>query len=162
MGKNVTGIQINMGDGKKQSIVEIKNDDTPPAAVDGLPELFNNNKLYTTADAQVVANGGTVEFKLVLEKKEEPKDASAIVDAAKGQNIGLYLDLSVLKSHFDESGASLGETMMTNLGSNLITVTFELPDDLKGKNNLTLYRVHNGKSESLTATPNKDGETRME
>lgn len=158
-GADVRGIQIDMSGGNTQSVVDIVTGDTPPAAVDGLPKLFEDDDIYKPEDKAVVAANGTVEIKLAVEKQDAPADAEKIDNAASGQTVSLYLDLSIIKSQFDDTGVLLDEAKLTNLNGNLITITFELPDDLKGKSSLTVYRVHNGVTEALTSTPNADGET---
>ena len=77
-GNSVAGIQMSIG--KTQSIIEIATEDTPEVVAGGLNELFHS-ELYTQADADVVRDGGTVEFKLRVENKprnEVAQDAERI------------------------------------------------------------------------------------
>lgn len=135
-------IVINMASGRTQSVVEIVNDATPPAAVSGLPELFQDGQIYTPDDISHVGSGGTVEIKLAVEAVDSPADSQQITGAATGQKIGLYLDLTVIKSQLDSAGILLDETKLTDLNGNLITITFELPTSMQGKTVSAIYRTH--------------------
>jgi len=165
-GEAQTDISINMESGKTQSVVEIKSVDTPPVAVGGLPELFektseDDNEGYTADDADYVSNaGGTVEIKLAVEKISASVDAAAIESAATGQTVGLYVDLSVIKSRINADGVLESETKLTGLSS-LLTVTFELPQTLSGKTISAIYRAHGGAVDTISKDPanaNADGE----
>jgi len=141
--------------GKTQSVVEILTPDTPPAAVNGLPEQFeetvtDEDKGYTAANELIVQSGGTVELKLAAERKEADTvadDVALITNAAAGQTIPLYLDLSVIKTVIPTSGSAT-ETRLVSVPK-LLTVVFPLPGEAVGKQNITVYRVHNGKAEAL-------------
>ncbi len=162
-------VDVALALGKTQSVVDIVTPDTPPAAVDGLPEQFEDSNLvdnakgntgYTPDDKIVVTSGGTVELKLAVERKEEASvsaDAALIAGAAAGQTIPIYLDLTVTKTVIPTSGVAT-ETKLVSVPK-LLTVVFPLPDEVVGKQNITIYRVHNGTAEALPkADPGGSGE----
>ena len=101
-----------MSIGKTQSIIEIATEDTPEVVAGGLNELFHS-ELYTQADADVVRDGGTVEFKLRVENKprnEVAQDAERIAqEMAPGGQVGMYLELQVLKTVKNAAGVTAGD-----------------------------------------------------
>ena len=161
-GEAVSGVEMAIG--KTQSVVTISTEDTPDIAVGGLDELFQYESMYTTADAEVVASGGTVEIKLIAEVQEagsvSASDAEKLDEAAVGAQITMYLDLSVIKTVYDSSG---NETEQTNLSeiAGLIEVAIPIPEDLQGMDGLVIYRMHNGIAEIIPEgieNANEDGE----
>jgi len=161
-GEAVSGVEMAIG--KTQSVVTISTEDTPDIAVGGLDELFQYESMYTTTDAEIVASGGTVEIKLVAEVQEtgsiSASDAEKLDEAAAGTQITLYLDLSVIKTVYDNSG---NETEQTNLSEipALIEVAIPIPEDLQGMDGLVIYRMHNGIAEIIPEgieNANEDGE----
>lgn len=156
-GGAVTNVQMEIG--RTQSVVEIVTPDTPNVAVDGLPELFGNETLYTQADQDLVTNhGGTVEFKLTVEKKDSPTDAEEIDKIAEGK-VGVYLDIGLRKTVIDQNGREQESELVPDLGANEITIVIPLTRELQGKQSYTVYRVHNGTAEKLDSTHNADGNT---
>ena len=161
-GEAVSGVEMAIG--KTQSVVTINTEDTPDIAVGGLDELFQYESMYTTADAEIVASGGTVEIKLIAEVQEagsvSASDAEMLETAAAGAQITMYLDLSVIKTVYDNSG---NETEQTNLSeiAGLIEVAIPIPEDLQGMDGLVIYRMHNGIAEIIPEgieNANEDGE----
>ena len=161
-GEAIAGVQMAIG--KTQSVVEIGTDDTPDIAVGGLDELFVHESMYTTADAEIVASGGTVEIKLIAKMQATgvvtQVDKEKLEEIAADNQIAIYLDLSVIKTVYDNSG---NETGMTNLSevADLIEVAIPIPDDLKDKGGLSIYRMHNDIAEIIPEgieNANEDGE----
>jgi len=64
--------------GKTNSVVEIKNEETPPVIVGELNQLFTDTSIYTPEDQEAVNNGGAVEIKLTVEKQDAPPEAAKI------------------------------------------------------------------------------------
>ena len=161
-GEAVGGVTMTIG--KTQSVVAINTDDTPDVAVGGLGELFQYESMYTTADAEVVAGGGTVEIKLIAEKQEAGSintgDKDKLDEVAAGTKIAMYLDLSVIKTVYDNSGNEAGQTSLNEL-ADLIEVAIPIPEDLQGKSGLIIYRMHNDIAEMIPEgieNANADGE----
>lgn len=174
----VTGTVANgdifMPEGERNTVVEVKGNDTPSVAVEGLDDLFKpknqvteDNKGVTAEDTQKVTAGGSVEIKLTAETK---KNAEVASDAEKIQNavgdkkeIGLLLDLSVLKTITAANGKAETPVKLTELSA-LMEIVIPIPAELYGKEGLAVLRVHNGVAELLsTGGPGEhytvDGET---
>jgi len=140
--------------------------ETPPAAVNGLPELFDyDDGVLDESDIELIESSGKVEIRLEVTKLETgingppPGDVRSISSIAAGRNIGLYLDMSIKKSQFCEEGWLFSQKDLTTLNGNLIKITIELPDDLRDRDDLSFYRVHNGAAGQLSGAPNAFGET---
>ena len=147
--------------GSTNTEVEVK-PGTSPVTVGGLDSIFQDETVYTPEDKEIVAAGGTVKFKLVVEKQDNPPAAGKI-EAVKpiGQTIGLYLDLSILKI-VTQNGGTETTTTVPQVGSLILTI-IPLPAELQGKSGYTVYREHDGVAEALpssgstvtlTVTPN--------
>ena len=108
--------------------------------------------MYTTADAEIVASGGTVEIKLIAEIQEtgnvDPADKEKLDEIAAGNQIAVYLDLSVIKTVYDNSGNETGMTSLSEV-ADLIEVAIPIPEELKDKDGLSIYRMHNGIAEII-------------
>ncbi len=155
---------ITMTLGKKQSVVEIRSAATPDIAAGGLNELFGEEGVYTAADAEVVAAGGTVEIRLVAEiqQKEmlDADEAEKIADIAGGRRIGMYLELTLVKTVYDGAGNELSKTELTDVQS-LVEIAIPIPDEMKGSEIIAVYRAHGGVVEALpigAANANANGE----
>lgn len=143
---------VNMTIEKKQSVVQVATVGTPDVAVGGLNELFGNADIYTSEDEQAVAAGGTVEIRLVAEAQEQADlgqdETEQILEAANGQTIGMYLDLTLVKTVYDSAGNELDQTRLTDVGT-LIEVVIPMPENLRGISNLAIYRLHEGVAEPI-------------
>lgn len=149
---------IFMPAGDKNTIVEVKAD-TPPVAVDYLDELFLHENLVevpeegvTPEDVETVAAGGSLEIKLLAEKKER-KDAAVQEDVGKieesaGPGTGLLvLDLAVEKT-VREAGAQTGSTTRLKRLPELIKIVVPI-DNLSDKERIRVLRVHGGETQEL-------------
>ncbi len=139
-------LTITLPEGRTNTVVEIKNEATPPVVVGALETIFQNEEeegAYTDSDKAVVNDGGTVEFKMEVEKKEDPQDVAEI-EAIKpaNQTLGLVLDLTITKTVTRPDGTSSSQRV-TEVGS-LIETLIPLPTELQGKASYTVYRDHNG------------------
>ena len=149
---------IQMPNGKTSSVVEVKND-TPAVVVGNLEAAFDTpgeNTAYTPADAATIESGGSVEFKMTVERKD---DTAITEDVAKiaavktvDETIGFYLDMS-LKKTVTPSGGSATVSPVTEMNVLLENIV-PLSEALQGKADYTVYRVHNGIAEAL---PSSDG-----
>jgi len=144
-------LTITLPAGKTNSVVEILDPETPPVVVGELESVFQDNTAYTPEDKQVVETGGSVEFRLAVEKQDAPP-AAAQIEAAKpaGQTVGLYLDLSITKTVTPRDGAPVS-TRVSELGS-LIETLVPLPEELQGKAGYAVYREHGGQVDALPAS----------
>ncbi|WP_312650084.1 S-layer homology domain-containing protein [Aminipila sp.] len=150
---------------KTNSVVEVK-PSTPSIVVGGLDKQFQAtatepDKGVTSTDNDVVTNGGSVEIKLIAEKKDNTATNASDISAtatSNGKTVGIFVDLSVLKSVKDGSGVEISSqsTVLTELPS-LIDVFIPLPMALQGKSNYVVYRYH-GSADSITTEENTDGE----
>ncbi|WP_217591905.1 DUF4073 domain-containing protein [Cohnella sp. GbtcB17] len=147
--------------GSKNSAVEIKGD-TPSVVVDGLNDLFaDTQNVYTADDRQLVADGGSVKITLGVEKlgASIAPGAPQLQRLAGGQTLDLYLDMTLTKTRVDTSNQTTRSTLST-VGSLLKII---VPYDLTGKNNIVIYRYHDGAAQQLrllpyaAATPSTEG-----
>jgi len=147
--------------GNKNSALEIKGD-TPSIVVDGLNELFaDTQNVYTAEDRQLVADGGSVKITLGVEKQDASAatGASQLQHLASGQSLDLYLDMTLTKARTDTSNQTIRSTLST-VGSLLKII---VPYDLAYKDNVTIYRYHDGAAQKMTllpysaATPSTEG-----
>lgn len=145
---------IRMPSGTINSIVEVKTG-APDIVVGNLEEQFTQEDKEF---AQI--SGNKVEIKLVadLKQKEEIKDdADKILNAAGGNPIGLYLDLSAYKTRTENSIPGTPERL-GNLPE-IIEIVFPLPENLRGKSGINVHRVHNGIPQTLqNGSPDENGE----
>ena len=161
-GNSVAGIQMSIG--KTQSIIEIATEDTPEVVAGGLNELFHS-ELYTQADADVVRDGGTVEFKLRVENKprnEVAQDAERIAqEMAPGGQVGMYLDLQVLKTVKNAAGVTAGdhETPVPDLKGKKLTIVIPLPEEIRNRAPYFVYKVHGGTVSAVDNTYQEEHHT---
>ena len=134
--------------GKTNSVVEIKNEETPPVIVGELNQLFTDTSIYTPEDQEAVNNGGAVEIKLTVEKQDAPPEAAKIEAVKKAdETVALYLDLTLTKTVTYTNGRETS-VEIPEVGT-LVETIIPLPMEMQGKGSYTVYRVHNGVAESL-------------
>lgn len=161
-GNSVAGIQMSIG--KTQSIIEIATEDTPEVVAGGLNELFHS-ELYTQSDADVVRDGGTVGFKLRVENKprnEVAQDAERIAqEMAPGGQVGMYLDLQVLKTVKNAAGVTAGdhETPVPDLKGKKLTIVIPLPEEIRNRAPYFVYKVHGGTVSAVDNTYQEEHHT---
>lgn len=122
----------------KSSVVDVK-PGTPAVVVDGMKAI---------ASAEDASGGKTVVVTLTVKADESPADKHEIESVAAGKTVGLYLDLSLLKTV--TSGGNTQSTPITDTVSNVLEVV--LPYDFTGKTGVAVYRCHDGTAEPLTET----------
>ncbi len=166
-GGNYASGAITLPNGKTNSIVEVRSDKLS-IVVGGLDAQFTaaasieDNKGITDEDKNVVTSGGTVEIKFTAEKKAvntAPNASNITISAtADGNTVGMFLDLSVVKT-VTTSGGSLSTTTTTLVElPYLIEVFIPLEEALQGKSGYVIYRYHGSSVDSITTAPNADGE----
>ncbi len=144
---NVKVGTITMPQGNTCSVVEVKSDDAAEnveAVVGNLEKVFEksgDNKPFTNDDKDKVDQGGSVEIKLTVTKK----DTDATSDKIKRQlsdetNVGLRLELEVRKTVTPLNGTPTS-TVVEDTDILLETI-IRLPAALQGKDSYTVYRLH--------------------
>ena len=152
--------------GKTNSVLIVR-PNTPQIVVGNLDGQFSNNatdndKGVTEADHTVVQNGGEVEIKLTVEKKDEnAPNASDITATAKqdGKAVGIFIDFSLVKTVTPTSGGISTPTALTLTQlQDLIEVLIPLDTELQNKNGYVVYRYHGSSVDTISINPNHDGE----
>ncbi|MBE5976180.1 MAG: hypothetical protein E7251_16480 [Paenibacillaceae bacterium] len=145
---------IKMPSGTTNSIVEVKTG-APDIVVGNLEEQFTQEDKDF---AQI--SGNKVEIKLVanlINKEEIKDDADKISNAAGGNTIGLYLDLSAYKTRTENSIP--GTPQRLGVLPDIIEIVLPMPEKLKGKSGITVHRVHDGIPQTLqNGSPDENGE----
>lgn len=128
----------------KNTSVEIKDDKTPPVAAEGLEKLYKDETIYTLKDQRIEQNGGTVKIELSVQLKTDiAKDETKIEKIATDKTIGVYLDLSLFKT-VTMAGEENGTTTTISRLNDVLTVVVPIPDNIKDKKGIAMYRVHDG------------------
>ena len=154
---------ITMPQGKTNSVVEVKSDDsaeTVKAVVGNLETVFETvgeGKPFTSEDQNVVNGGGSVEIKLTVTKTDENETSTEIKqELPANTKVGVRLELDVHKTVTPNGGNST-VTRIENTDVLLETI-IRLPAALQGKDSYTVYRLHGAVVHALTAEKNADGE----
>lgn len=139
---NAAEKNIQMPEGRTNSIVEVKGSDTPAAVAGGVDAV---------AEAETEAPGQTVTVKLTVEAKEEPEDKAELDRVISGKKDDvLYLDLSLEKQINDQEPQAITDT-----GDKVLEIA--VPYDFTGKKDVTVYRRHGEQNaealDKLTARP---------
>jgi len=161
--ENVEVGAIAMPQGNTSSVVEVKSDDAAEsveAVVGNLEKVFEesgDDKPFTNEDKKEVNQGGSIEIKLTVTKK----DTDATSDKIKRQlsdetNVGLRLELEVRKTVTPLNGIPTS-TVVEDTDILLETI-IRLPAALQGKGSYTVYRLHREDVQKLTAAKNDNGE----
>lgn len=156
---DVTGKNITLPVGKTNSVVQVASG-SPSIVVGNLEQTFAKTDIsvYTEEDKAAVTNGGSVEIKLtakLLTDNKTDDDQSEISKKANG-TVALFLDLKLEKTVTSDTG----KTTTTNVpvSNVLLETVINLPGELQGKSDYTVCRRHDGKIDTITTSPNKDGE----
>ena len=124
--------------------VNIVDEKTPQVLVEGLEKLYEDNQIYTSTDREVEENGGLVNIELSVQTKTSTgADQGKITQMAVGKEIGLFLDISLFKT-VKLAGETNGTTSPIKHTNQLLSIVIPIPNDLKNKEGITLYRVHEG------------------
>ncbi len=139
-GSDVSNANITMPTGKKNSILNVA-EGTPDVVVGYLDQQF------TSADNSYINSGNSVVIRLTVEEQsaDVATGAADIQTAASGQTIGMYLDLSLLKTKSDATTSS-NDTLTSS--QSLLKII--IPYDLSGKTDIAVYRYHNSAPEAMT------------
>lgn len=143
---------IMLPSGKTNSVVEVMAN-TPQIVVGNLENQFNAD------DKDVATSGGSVEIKLIAEAKNNTATNASDISAtasSDGKTIGQFIDLSVLKTVKTTAGVA-NSTYLKELPT-LIEVFIPLDTALQGKSDYVIYRYHDTGVDTITTSPNADGE----
>ena len=150
-GQSAAGQNIQMPDGKTNSVVEVKGENTPAVVVGGVDAV---------AEAQEATGGQTVTVKLTVEKKDDSaaENAEEIKRAAGGKTLD-FLELRLEKTVTD--GTSDETTNITDTQGKVLKIV--VPYDFTNKKEVTVYRYHGGSAQALTrADTGADGTFRLD
>lgn len=132
----------------KNTSVEITTDETPDITADNMDSIFEDDNVnFTDEDKEIIAAGGTVEFKLYATLMKvtsvSAKELAAMYAVTdKDKVVGAFLDLSLYKIITDVDG-NTAKNRVTKLASGAnISVTIPL-GELTGKPELEVVRIHN-------------------
>ncbi|MEG2455359.1 MAG: S-layer homology domain-containing protein, partial [Oscillospiraceae bacterium] len=116
--------------------------------VGGLDSLFKDDTIYTAGDTTVVHGGGTVAIRLTVSPldPEEGAQAAAVV-----------LNVTVQKEVTATGALSPIITPLTEL-PDLMEIFIPLEKEAQGHAIYSVQRSHNGKLDTISASPNTDGE----
>ncbi|WP_130863240.1 S-layer homology domain-containing protein [Bacilliculturomica massiliensis] len=123
-------------------------DETPPAAVRGLPELVTDD------DKRAAAKGIEIEYKLTIAKNDEGSAAGAadlkLLAAKEGKSEKLYyLDITLTRTTVATDRAV--EVKAITDGSLILEIAFPVPKELSGRKNIVVIRHHDGTAATLAA-----------
>lgn len=143
--------------GQTNSVLIVE-EGSPEIVVGGLDQLYDSEEFYPAAEQAVVAGGGNVLVTMDIAEKDETsiEDAAKIKAAANGQDIVMYLDVSVAKTVTPAGGEAVSQNLKEL--PQLLQIIIPLADDAKGKQGYAVYRVHEGEVSAITETPNDAGE----
>ena len=135
-------------------------DNLPNMTVSGFDDAVAK-KLCTPEEIKRVEEGENIHITLKITGLDSPsaEDKALCEDAAAsiGQNtkIGMYIDISIYKKVGNDEAQKVTDT-----NGNMITVTFDIPAELKAPANTQrafyIIRAHDGKAECISATDQGD------
>ncbi|MBN2898506.1 MAG: cadherin-like beta sandwich domain-containing protein, partial [Clostridia bacterium] len=142
---------LEMPAGKQKTVVEV-GDDTASAAASNLDEMF------TAADTAIIAGGGEVVLKLVIDQKDQSEiaaDATLIQNALQiGRIVGAYFDINMLRTVTGSAGSDVNDELVQPPAGKKVLVTVDVPVALRNKASYQVIRVHGGTTAVLPATYN--------
>lgn len=150
---------ITLPKGRKNSVLKIIGESTPPVVVGYLNELFDEN------DNNIVNDGGIVEILLMVQPNTNI-DGKAKIEAkmnADGYTSRMLMDIDLIKTSISSNGYQLQEPM--NTASNLLKLVIPLPEEFQGKDSYAVYRSHdhgNGLIAETITTSNDNNAERIE
>lgn len=167
---NEADVTISLGDGvDNQFVIKIINSsykalvETSDGVVASADEsnLLNSVDLSKEYEADKLPNTSVdVTLKLAIDKKEDTEipSANTIKDTIPEAKL-IFLDITIekiVKTTVDGVGTTTESEIITDT-QEPITVTIELPDDLRGRYSYQIVREHNGIIDILPATVVEDG-----
>lgn len=141
------------------SVVEVK--PGLPKIVVGDMDALAAKVSANPADQAILNNGGSVEVRLIAEAATRVTEQERIQSAAlaDGNSALAFLELTVQKSVWDRYGNMIeAQTMLLTELPVTIRVILPLEEELQGKSNYLVYRIHSTQVDRITSTPNAFGE----
>lgn len=138
--------------GAYNSIVTVEGASTPNLEAGGLDDM--------AAALGASAAHTQVLIELRGEENEASSHAPKVIERieADGMAKGVLMDLDLLQSINQGQPTRIGQVSADKHGIALITVVFHLPEAVQGKEGYAIYRYHDGQVDTITETPNADGE----
>lgn len=155
--------KITVDDGKRNSTVNIA-EGTPSTIVGNIQSQFDTivedtRKGYTKEDDAIVKSGGSAEINVNVEAvKSDVENTKYMTQVASkdGMKIGNFIDIVITKIITDMDGKQT-KTGLIELPK-LLTFYFDIDSTMQGKQSYVVYRYHQAYIDTLTTTPNEDGE----
>ena len=148
---STTTQNLEMPTGKQKTVVEV-GDDTASAAASNLDEMF------TAADTAIIAGGGEVVLKLVIDQKNQGEvaaDAALIQGALQsGSTVGAYFDINMRRTVTGSGGSDVNDELVQPPAGKSVLITVDVPVPLRNKAPYQVIRVHNGTTAVIPATYN--------
>lgn len=119
----------------------------------------DTRKGYTKEDDAIVKSGGSAEINVNVEAvKSDVENTKYMTQVASkdGMKIGNFIDIVVTKIITDMDGKQT-KTGLIELPK-LLTFYFDIDSTMQGKQSYVVYRYHQDYIDTLTTTPNEDGE----
>ncbi len=110
-------------------------ENTPTFTMPSEEELYD--AVLTEEDKAAMAAGEKVTIKVEVEAIEEPEDGDVVRENLGENTFGMFLDISIIKT----IGTQQSEVHDLNQP---ITLTFDIPEELRGLGKYFVVRVHNG------------------
>ena len=160
-GSETAQCTIRLPRGKTNSVLKVL-DGAPDVVVGNLDRLFDQqpDQVYTEADRTLVESGGKVEICMTVQDSS-PAPGSALEEAVQNAGSfreGLTLALTLEKSRFEASGASLGGTEPISESNLLMEIVIPLDGGLQNCREYRVLREHDGGIEEIPAAGNQWGE----
>lgn len=131
---------------EKRTDIQIDRDAISGILVSGLEKLYLDQNIYTPDDRMIEREGGTVTIQMAVGAVSGDSSDRALIEAAAGnKSIGVYLDLSVYKM-VTKYGETAAEKTRIHQLSEPLAIQIPVPDSIKGKEGIALFRVHNGEA----------------
>ena len=144
---NETGKNVTLPQSKVNSKLTVNGADTPDVVAGGLDKeaaaVKNDNSGATSVKVEM-----TVESK--RSEAVAPADRMSIETSASGKTLE-YLDIKVTKTVVDAASA----TTTTAITTTAIMMEIIIPYDMTGKNNITVYRYHDGVTKAFAENTTK-------
>lgn len=127
--------------GKRKTVVEV-GADTASAAASNLDEMF------TAADTAIIAGGGEVVLKLIIDQKNQGEvaaDAALIQSALQsGSRVGAYFDIKMRRTVTGSGGSDVNDELVQPPTDEKVLITVDVPVPLRNRAPYQIIRVHNG------------------
>ena len=130
----------------------------------GLENLFDNPSVYTNKDKETVAKGGHVRIENIVQKQIKSQLSSSEQSSSDkflikyGLKAGLYLEITLVKYVY-EYNAETGKYVLayteniTDTAPDKINYVLDIPQELLGKDEYYVIRIHNGVEEIIATAP---------